>query len=202
MQSGNANMLHQYDGLSFNTYTPSISGTLELQHQINHHGITLTQGKGINFYNYGQGTGVDGNKFDDYEYGTFTPAITAAGTSTDPTQTYYHRLGYYVKVGRMVTISVDIIFASSGVSGGTGEAILSDLPFIKHTSTNHYGITMAVGYSPNWSSGSCPTGGYMNPAQNWLYLMPYDSAGTTFSQASHVGNQTRLIAGFTYMTNS
>ena len=166
--------------------------------------LAVASGHGIDFSAVSDGSrSVDSNLFSDYEEGTFTPAITAAGTGTDPTQTYTNQYGYYVKVGRIVTISVDVIFASSGISGGTGEAILSNLPFIKQNSTQHYGLPMAVGYSPTWGSTSCPTGGYMNPAQNWLYLMPYDSSvGTTFSLASHVGNQTRLIAGITYMTNS
>ena len=45
------------------------------------------------------GTGP-GNKLDDYEEGTWTPAIV--GTSNTPT--YYNQVGRYTKIGRLVTI--------------------------------------------------------------------------------------------------
>ena len=60
---------------------------------------------------------------------------------------------------------------------------------------------MAVGYSPNWGGSGAPSGGYMNQYVNWLYLMPYNSNGITFSGAGDIQNGTRLIAGITYMTN-
>ena len=165
-------------------------------------GLVLPSGKGISFHPHDDpySSSSNSNKLDDYEEGNFTPTIT--GSSTNPTQTYTTQLGYYVKVGRIVTIAVDVIFASSGISGGTGEAVLSNLPFAKQNNTQHYGITMAVGYSPNWAGASCPTGGYMNPNATHVLLMPFNVNGTTFSSASHVGNGTRLIAGFTYMTDS
>ncbi len=191
--------------VAFYASTSNGNGTGKVAH-FDYRGLVLPANKGINFSPYDDPYAQtpnpnNSNRLDDYEEGNFTPAITAAGTGTAPTQSYTTQLGYYVKVGRIVTIAVDVIFASSGISGGTQEAVLSNLPFAKANNTQHYGCTMAVGYSPNWSSGSCPTGGYINPNATFAYLMPYDSAGTTFSQASHVGNGTRLIAGFTYMTN-
>ena len=189
--------------VSFYASTSTGNGTGKAGH-FDYRGLVLPAGKAISFSPHDDPFAQapnpnNSNRLEDYEEGNFTPAITATGT--DPTQSYVHQLGYYVKVGRIVTISVDIIFASSGISGGTDEAVLSNLPFNKANNTNHYGCTMAVGYSPNWGGTSCPTGGYVNPNATFAYLMPYNSNGTEFSLASQVGNGTRLIAGLTYMTN-
>ena len=187
--------------VAFYASTSTGNGTGKVGH-FDYRGLVLPAGKAISFSPHDDpySSSSNSNRLEDYEEGNFTPTITATGN--DPTQSYTTQLGYYVKVGRIVTIAVDVIFASSGISGGTGEAVLSNLPFVKQNSTQHYGCTMAVGYSPNWSGNGAPTGGYINPNSTFAYLMPYNSNGVTFTMASEVGNQTRLIAGFTYMTNS
>ena len=145
--------------------------------------------------------GSDSNHLDDYEKGSFQPAITS-GNNPQPTQTaYVHQYGYYVKIGQMVHVRVDVEFSSTGVSGGTGEALLSNLPFSCQNETNAYGITMARGYAPNWYNNGCPTGGYMNPNSNFIYLMTNNSNGNSFSQGADIGGGTRLIAGFSYISN-
>ena len=166
-------------------------------------GLVLPAGKGVSFSPhddpYSAANNTNSNRLDDYEEGNFTPVIT--GSTTDPTQSYVAQEGYYVKVGRIVHIAVDIEFASSGISYGSGYALLSNLPFNKQNSGQHYGITMGVGYSPNWTGNGAPTGGYMQPNTTYSYLMPYNSNGNTFTMANEVSNGTRLIAGITYMTN-
>ena len=186
---------------SFYTSNAAANATEKIAH-FDYRGLVLSANKGINFSPYDDPYSAtnNSNNLDDYEEGNFIPAIT--GTTSNPTQTYVDRKGYYIKIGRLVHISVDVEFAASGISGGTGEAVLSNLPFAKQNSTRHYGITMAVGYSPNWGSTSCPTGGYINPNATYVFLNPYNSNGAQFSQASQVGNGTRLIAGFTYMSNA
>ena len=178
------------------------TGTHKVAH-FDYRGLILPAGKGINFSPhddpYSSANNTNSNRLDDYEEGNFTPVIT--GSTTNPTQSYVLQYGYYVKVGRLVTIAVDIEFASSGISSGSGYARLSSLPFHKQNSGSHYGCTMAVGYSPNWSGNGAPTGGYMEPGTTFSYLMPYNSNGTTFTMATEVTNGTRLIAGMTYMTN-
>ena len=190
--------------IAFYTTNAGESGLERLGH-FDYRGLVLGSGRGVVFHPHDNtGTdpyGSDSNHLDDYERGSFQPAITSVN-NPQPTQTaYVHQKGYYVKIGQMVHVRVDVEFSTSGVSGGTGEAVLSNLPFSSSSEQNAYGITMAVGYSPNWGGGSCPTGGYMNPNTTFIYLMPYNTNGTTFSQAAQIGGGTRLIAGFTYMTN-
>ena len=68
------------------------------------------------------GTGT-ANKLDDYEEGTFTPAITSAsGSVTNSTQT-----GNYTKVGRLVYFDIRVIL--SAISSPSGSLTIAGLPF-------------------------------------------------------------------------
>ena len=87
------------------------------------------------------GTGT-ANKLDDYEEGTFTPAITVgSGSVTHVTQT-----GNYTKVGRLVYF--DIRVTLSAISSPSGTLFITGLPFaggisgrsglVKFTSVNNF----------------------------------------------------------------
>ena len=81
-----------------------------------------TSGAGITFPAT-QSASSDANTLDDYEEGTFTLTITPGSGSL----TSYDRYGYYVKIGRSVTV----IMAFSIITAGTaaGVANFSGLPF-------------------------------------------------------------------------
>ena len=68
---------------------------------------------------------ADLNTLDDYEEGTWTPAV--GGTSSDPTVGYQFRSGQYTKIGRMVHVTFGIKINS--ISGGSGELRFTGLPF-------------------------------------------------------------------------
>jgi len=191
--------------IAFYTTNAAESGIERAAH-FDYRGLVLGSGNAIVFHPHDNTDtnpyGSDSNHLDDYERGSFQPTITST-SNPQPTQTaYVHQHGYYVKIGRMVHVRVDIEFSTSGVSGGTGLAVLSGLPFINSQEANAYGITMGVGYSPNWYNNGCPTGGYMEPGVSWSYLMPYNTSGGTFTSAADVGAGTRLIAGLSYQANS
>ena len=65
------------------------------------------------------------NALDDYEEGTFTP--TFAGSTTNPTVTYAAQLGTYTKIGRQVTVSIEL--GTSANTGGSGTIQIAGLPF-------------------------------------------------------------------------
>jgi len=65
------------------------------------------------------------NQLDDYEEGDWTPALTATGGGA--TIGYNSQVGKYIKVGRLVTVWCRITLSS--VSGGSGDAKVSGLPF-------------------------------------------------------------------------
>ena len=74
-----------------------------------------------------QSASSDANTLDDYEEGTFTPAIN--GTGGAPTVTYVtaNTWGYYTKVGRVVNFALEV--RTSSRSGGSGDLQITGLPF-------------------------------------------------------------------------
>jgi hypothetical protein len=70
------------------------------------------------------GTG-SANKLDDYEEGTWTPAVNFS--SSNGTATYTARDGQYTKIGNMVYVTGVIIMNS--LSGESGDLQIAGLPF-------------------------------------------------------------------------
>jgi hypothetical protein len=73
-----------------------------------------------------QSASTDANTLDDYEEGTWTPAVRGAGTNGTYTPTTAD--GTYTKVGRLVTASFRILGFSTA-SGGTGYMQITGVPF-------------------------------------------------------------------------
>lgn len=85
----------------------------------------------------GTGDIADGNKFDDYEEGTFTPEF--GGTDASSGQSYSNNTFYYKKVGALVYIQGRLNLTNKGtMSGGTG-AKIRGLPFAHGTASGRAG---------------------------------------------------------------
>ena len=82
-------------------------------------------GKGIDFSADGQAAGMTSELLDDYEEGTWTPVII--GTTTAGTGTYTTQIGTYTKVGRQVTVNVELQWTAHT---GTGNMRIQALPFV------------------------------------------------------------------------
>ena len=78
------------------------------------------------------------NALDDYEEGTFTPVFTTTGT---PFVQGSSGTGKYTKIGNSVTITFNVSVGGV-VSGGTGNVIVTGLPFTNST-TEAFGIFSA-----------------------------------------------------------
>jgi hypothetical protein len=90
-------------------------------------GMTLTSsatGAGITFPAT-ESASSNANTLDDYEEGTWTPALTFGGGSTG--LTYNQRFGWYTKIGNQIYIQCLIFLSSIGSS--TGDVVISGLPF-------------------------------------------------------------------------
>jgi hypothetical protein len=83
------------------------------------------------------GTGA-ANKLDDYEEGTWTPAIT--GSTTAGSYTSVTAQGYYTKIGNLVTVT-GIFFGLSGT--GAGDMQITNLPFSLISGADAVGILQA-----------------------------------------------------------
>jgi hypothetical protein len=68
---------------------------------------------------------ADPNTLDDYEEGTFTPVLSFAGGTTGIT--YSEQSGKYTKIGRSVTVEIEIALSNKGSSSGRVE--IGNLPF-------------------------------------------------------------------------
>ena len=72
---------------------------------------------------------ADANTLDDYEEGTWTPAFN--GSTTNPTTTSGTPVGAYIKVGKLVWVSIEM--AGVGYTGGSGNLLIAGLPFAAST---------------------------------------------------------------------
>jgi hypothetical protein len=102
------------------------------------------------------------NTLDDYEEGTWTPSFT--GSTTNPTVSYNVQTGKYTKIGRLVTASF-VCIASGTPSGGSGDILISGLPFgVSTTSSQAHGFigimnNIGVNMSTNQIGLLCQTDG-------------------------------------------
>ena len=70
------------------------------------------------------------NALDDYEEGTFTPTNNVGMTITN------HNPAYYIKIGKLVHIQMDITL--NGVSDSSQASRIQSLPFTSENVTNHF----------------------------------------------------------------
>ena len=85
------------------------------------------------------------NLLDDYEEGTWTPNIQASGNHYGSV-TYTVQLGYYTKVGRLVTAHFRVQISAYTIGSATGNINIESLPF---TNTNNQNCASAIDYASN-----------------------------------------------------
>jgi hypothetical protein len=97
-----------------------------------------------------QSASSDVNTLDDYEEGTWTPALSAS-TTPPSSVTYSTQTGYYTKIGNAVFIRGRMTLTSAG-TGGVGNTRISGLPFTTQNlavaiAINIASITLDTGYT-------------------------------------------------------
>ena len=140
-----------------------------------------------------------GEVLDSYEEGTFTPALTSVngGFSCG----YALQLGKYIKVGRVVHVSFYIQMSSLSANG-TGNFMVTGLPFTHDSTSNHYS-TLAVGYYAGFNN-TMPQNGLVNTNDTTVHLY-HGNANTSSANstaAAVIGNSSsfQFIMSGTYMT--
>jgi hypothetical protein len=123
-----------------------------------------TSGAGITFPAT-QSASSDANTLDDYEEGTWTIAVQ--GSTTNPTVGYNFRVGTYVKVGKNVTLNGH--FRTSSVSGGSGDVLITGLPFAVDNTSSY--TTVGVCYV------------YGTATSKYPYYVRLDNGGTSLTLA-------------------
>ena len=103
-------------------------------------GIRLPSGKGINFHNYGTGTGVSSNLLDDYEEGSHTPTLPTNSDGTSSAD------GDYTKVGNICVYGCSF---TMNATSNTSHMKIS-LPFTAAGGRPGCGV-VRYSTSPNWN---------------------------------------------------
>jgi hypothetical protein len=155
-----------------------------------------TAGKGIDF-SATSGTGTS-ELLADYEEGTFTP--TLVGSTTNPTVTYTRQRGVYTKVGRIVTVTVDLIW--SAFSGGSGNVAFGSLPFTVESSVAS-GSAGSVATFEGFTLSAGRTSVGINAVANTTYGLARCFGSLVTSQSVPVGDVAasgQVVYQMTYFT--
>ena len=149
----------------------------------------------------GGGVYLGGNKLDDYEEGTWTPAFNAgsAGTALTGSVAYsYYNRGYYTKIGRAVTVNFHANMSNKGTGSGDMWLAGSSLPFASS------GVYTASMYQPIFmtKSGQNTYTGVLYgtfDANGGMRIGLYNAnANISFVQHSAIGNDFTVSGLFTY----
>lgn len=151
-------------------------------------GATGANGVGIAFP-AAQSASTDANTLDDYEEGTFTPAI--AGSTTAGTATYVGRSGKYTKIGNQIQVQIYIDYNSHT---GTGDTRITGLPF--NASSNFSGATVGYANAITISSGYY-LAAYVDSGNPWILLNQVPTAGGT-NQTVPIDPAGTLVISATY----
>jgi hypothetical protein len=149
-----------------------------------------TSGKGIDF-SATAGTGTS-ELLSDYEEGTWNGGISFGGASTGIT--YSNFLGYYTKIGNVVTVSAYINISSKG--SATGAARITGLPFTCVNNTAAYSAP-AFFFSNLTFSGQVT--GYVNVGDTTIDILQTTVLGTSSAlNDTNFAFNTAFIVGLTY----
>ena len=168
--------------------------------QITDGNLVVASGHGIDF-SATAGTGTS-ELLDDYEEGTFTPTYIGSGAAGTVTYTSGQQQGFYVKIGKWVTVWVDMTITSA--SGQSGVAHVT-MPFTSQTDlgAGNYWMGSFVPWEidNNFTNSKLGTG-WMSRGVD--YFQMYAWTGSTNSGHAHWQlNTTGRISGtFTYVTDS
>jgi len=172
--------------------------------------LTVASGHGISFAATSDGTTMGSELFDDYEEGTWTPAIV--GTSNTPT--FYNQTGRYTKIGRSVTVQC---FLQTNVaptfSDTATEFQISGVPFnllaIGYTGGQGTVNTQALGYiggDNNNNAGSSTGGAHLTCGINAdeRLIFHVTGSGQSRGQVENSGTTSGFIleATLTYFTDA
>ena len=163
--------------------------------------VLTTNGSGIASVNgiqfpATQSASADANTLDDYEEGTWTPAINFGGASVGITYTI--QTGYYVKIGRVVHVNCYLLLSNKGSS--TGAIAFTGFPFTANNASSAYNTLSFYCGGATSTSGSYMCYIAPNTAYASLLFSQTGSPGT-FSNTQCNNSSDFIIAG-TYMATA
>ena len=141
-------------------------------------------------------TGV-ANCLDDYEEGSWTPLLSFGGVVGN---TYASAAGSYIKIGRMVHISMVLTLASKA---GSGHAYIYNLPFWVTNNGNSYGAAAIKSY-PLEINLSGPIAAQVQAATNVIYFYQHNAGlyGHNPLVDTQVRSDSQFLLSCTYTTDN
>jgi hypothetical protein len=120
-------------------------------------------------------TSSDANTLDDYQEGTFTPTIT--NIAADETMSTSTAVGYYTKIGNLVTIHCRVVINGAGtVSGGSTVVVLGGLPFTADDRSGaETGLTVGFAAALNLGTAGFSLVGVTQSGGAFAYLKDWSS---------------------------
>jgi hypothetical protein len=137
-----------------------------------------------------QSASSNANTLDDYEEGNWTPVVQ--GVTTPGTASYTSQIGRYVKIGRQVTITLDINYSSAT---GTGIFQIAGLPF--SSSSAHPSTGSVMTSNLDWNTGTMVT--LYKPGNNAV-LELYSSSDNSGWLQMNMDAAGEIIGSVTYFT--
>ena len=153
-------------------------------------GATAADGVGIAFPAT-QAASSNANALDDYEEGTWTP--TASGASGSGTADVAN--GWYVKIGRMVTLNIGLHISSKGTL--SGQIYINNLPFAPITTGAYSHFSGAISVYASGNSGASIQAIVSNTGTTQIYFV-FNNAGSTVVNWSDVGSTPAFFGTLTY----
>ncbi len=159
--------------------------------------------------NVGSGGGIDfgsgaSTTISDYEEGTWSPAYATetVNMTTPPTMDIIH--ARYVRVGGLVHLEAYIRTDSVDTTGGSGNLIITGLPFAPHSSSYS---SVDICFATHWGT-NYPLAGYTYPGIGITLQKRTAANGEATSMSASdltngaTANQNRLIFKATYYTTA
>jgi len=137
----------------------------------------------------------------DYVTGTFTPAFTPSGTGYTSIS-YSLQTGFYVKIGKMVTVNINIVVSALTVGGASGNLTVTGLPFAtaNNGSANQTGTLLYQLISAGTTNTQIiPFVGANATTINFQALNTNNSSGGTLA-ATTLNSNTNFFINMTYIS--
>ncbi|HMY90884.1 MAG TPA: hypothetical protein PLM85_09570 [Nitrosomonas sp.] len=138
-----------------------------------------------------QNASADANTLDDYEEGTWSPGFKCGSTAASLSVT----VGTYIKIGKTVYVSGTLTV--SNLNGGSGNLVISNLPFSSQTTSGISGY-LGITYAGNMSSFTGARG--FIEINNTIASIYLDNATTytAATQANATATTQLYFSGFYY----
>ena len=139
---------------------------------------------------------ADANRLDDYEEGTFDPDLIAATNNDHVRNT---RLGFYTKIGNLITCTCHFVHYGAGTS--SGNTAFANFPLVAlNVSGNTAGVAIGYGDSLSLAAAGYNITARMLPGAAQADMYTWDAVGGgSRTQFSELGDYNTWAYSVTYM---